>query len=200
MNQLTPSTLDGDHTFAALLPALVRRGRPIALVGMMGAGKSALSRQLSVLSGLGYQDTDCVIEKRLGMSIAHFFAKEGEAAFRAIESEIIGEILQRGAAILALGGGTFISPDLRQCLLREADCIFLDVPPDQLWSRVKGRLSKRPMIDKDDPRATFDALYQQRVPIYAEAPIHVAWQSEHLINTALHVKQALWAYLQAEAS
>ena len=187
-----------DQSFNALMPILARRDRPIALLGMMGAGKSTMARQLAGLAGLGYIDTDHEITKRAGMSIPKFFAEQGEAAFRALETTVITELCTRGAVFLALGGGAFINPALRTLLLEQTDCVFLDVPKEMLWGRVGQRISKRPMLNTDDPRATFEELYAQRAPIYAEAPIRIRVTSNHQMDTVILVKEALWAHIESE--
>ena len=196
---MTPST-EIDRSFNALMPILAARDRPVALLGMMGAGKSTITRQLAALSGLGYIDSDREINKRLeaesGMQIPRFFAEYGEAVFRAIELESIQKTLTQGAMFLALGGGAFINPTVRSLLLEQADCVYLDVPKEILWGRIRHRISKRPMLDTDNPRATFDVLYQQRAPIYAEAPIHVRVHSNHQMDTVTLVKKALWTHIE----
>lgn len=194
------SSTEIDRSFNALMPILAVRDRPVALLGMMGAGKSTITRQLASLSGLGYIDSDREISKRLeaefGMNIPLFFADHGEAAFRTIERECIQKTLKQGAMFLALGGGAFINPTVRSVLLKRADCVYLDVPKEILWKRISHRISKRPMLDTDNPRATFDALYQQRAPIYAQAPIHVQVTTNHQMDTVALVKKALWAHIK----
>lgn len=193
-------SMQEDKSFSALLQRLLRRGRPIAFVGMMGSGKTLLARQLSVMLGLGVIDTDYEVEKRLGMTIAEYFATEGEEAFRKVEAQVVEEFLRQGAAIMSLGGGAFIRDDVRTKLLAEADCVYLNVPPEQLWARVRTRLVKRPMLNTDNPRATFDALYRERMPIYRLAHIHFDWQEETVVDTVMRLKSLLWQHLASEAS
>ena len=200
----TSSCSETDRSFNALMPILARRNRPIALLGMMGAGKSTMARQVAGLLGMGYADADREINKwtirNTGMDIPYFFAEYGEDTFRKIETEIITEQLEHGAQFLALGGGAFINPHLRTLLLEKADCVYLDVPKEILWGRIKHQIAKRPMLDTDDPRATFDALYTARAPIYAEAPIHVHVTSNQQIDTLMLVKEALWTHVECDLS
>lgn len=194
------SSFQTDQNFNALMPLLARRSRAVVLLGMMGAGKSAMARQLAVLSGLGYVDADREIVRRAGMSIPRLFAEQGEAAFRALENQVITAQLERGAIFLALGGGAFINPVLRSLLLKKADCIYLDVPKEMLWRRISKNIAKRPMLDTDDPKATFEALYQQRAPMYAEAQMRVQVTSDHQMDTVILIRQVLWQYIEAEES
>ena len=189
-----------NHSFSALVSALLTRERPLVLVGMSGAGKSMLSQQLSALSGLNYYDTDCVIVERLGMSIAQYFATEGVAAFRVVESEVIRAIVGHGTAILAIGAGAFINAELRDFLLEETDCVYIDVPANELWQRIKGHIATLPMLNTEDPCGTFDELYRVRAPIYAEAPIHLKWQSENLIEMAMQIKNIVLAHFESNSS
>ncbi len=132
----------------------------IVFIGFMGAGKStALAAAREV--GLETTETDELIERELGVSIADFFAREGEEAFRAREAEVVGALLERadGGAI-ALGGGSVLSEPVRAALDRHV-VAWLQVDAEEAWGRVEG--SGRPLA-RD--RATFDTLLAERTPLY----------------------------------
>ena len=140
-----------------------RRGA-LVFVGFMGAGKTTAARGASLRFGLQLIDSDAVLERRLGHTIAEEFELHGEAAFRAREERLVCELLEsadRGAAI-ALGGGSVLSEKVRAAL-RHHTVVLLDVDPNTAWRRAAGR--NRPLA-RD--RATFEALHAQRAPLYEQ--------------------------------
>ena len=197
--KIVSTTDEATYRTDMFLPLLLRLQRPIALVGMMGAGKTTVARQLSTITGLQYIDIDHQIERLVGCTIPHYFADYGEVAFRQKEAEVVQDYLGRGSEILALGGGAFIQNHLREVLLQRAWCIYLDVPLETLWQRVKHRQSSRPMIQgqqASDAYNHFAALYAKRAPIYAEASIVIACQNESSVDVAQKIKHTLWDFLQ----
>jgi shikimate kinase/3-dehydroquinate synthase len=134
----------------------------IVCIGFMGAGKSTAARGAAESLGTEAVDVDHVIEERLGKPIERVFAEDGEHAFRAAEEEVALELLRAGgASVLALGGGAVIHERVRQALAGHL-VIWLDVPLDAAWARVKG--SGRPLA-RD--RASFARLFGEREPLYA---------------------------------
>ncbi len=146
--------------------------RTIVLVGMMGAGKTAVGRRLAKALGWPFTDADMAIEAAAGTSIANIFEEIGEAAFRARERQVIARLLADGRQVLALGGGAFVDPDTRRLVRASAISIWLRADLDVLVRRT-GRRNDRPLLAGGDPRLKLAALLEQRVPIYAEADLIV---------------------------
>ena len=133
----------------------------------MGAGKSAVGRQLARLLHLDFADSDEEIEARTGVDIAFIFEKEGEEGFRKREAKAIDDLTQREGIVLATGGGAIVEPQNRSHLGARGFVIYLHTTVDQQLARTrKGR--DRPLLDNDDPRAVLEALMATREPIYRE--------------------------------
>jgi shikimate kinase len=136
----------------------------IVLVGFMGAGKTTVGILLAAELGLPFADSDDVIERRAGRSIRQIFAEDGELAFRALEHQVIADLLAGGQTVLALGGGAAEHPQTRDKLrsARATQVIYLQVSWEQALRRVGGDTG-RPMLAEPDVAA----LYQRRLPAYA---------------------------------
>ena len=144
-------------------------GRPqnVFLIGPMGAGKSAVGRQLARLLHLDFVDSDDEIERRTGVDVPFIFEKEGEAGFRKREASAIDDLSRRDGIVLATGGGAVIDPQNRNHLGARGFVVYLHTSVDQQLSRTrKGR--ERPMIADDDPRASLERLMAEREPLYRE--------------------------------
>lgn len=126
----------------------------IVLAGFMGAGKTTVGRELAARLGLPFVDVDSTIEGRAGTSIAELFERDGEAAFRRIESETTLEVLRGPDAVVALGGGAVTDPAIASAL-EWATVVYLDVSFGEAMRRV-GRAESRPMLQRGDPRALFE--------------------------------------------
>lgn len=147
--------------------------KPIVLLGMMGAGKSALGVRLADALSLPFIDADTEIEKAAGKSIADIFEEHGEAAFRDGEHRVIKRLLSDKPLLLALGGGAFINDATRALVKEKAISIWLDVPLDELVARVQKKPDKRPLLIGQDVRAKLNELMESRGPVYAEADLRV---------------------------
>lgn len=146
--------------------------RTVALVGMMGAGKSSVGRRLAAKLGVAFHDADAEIEAAAGCSISEIFDRYGEAAFRDGERKIVARLLDQPPHVLATGGGAFIDPDTRAKIRDTAISVWIKVPVDVLISRV-GRRDTRPLLRDGDPRETMERLLKTREPVYAEADLTV---------------------------
>lgn len=143
--------------------------RSIVLIGFMGCGKSTVGRELQGLLGYPLVDTDQLIEERAGCTISGLFERDGEAAFRDMETAVLRELAQGGGAnrIIATGGGIILRPENR-ALLRSLGCVaWLHAPVDTIARRT-GRNRDRPLLHTDDPRARIEALLAERLPLYRE--------------------------------
>ena len=145
----------------------VRHPQNLFLVGPMGAGKSAVGRQLARLLHLEFVDSDQEIESRTGVDIPFIFEKEGEAGFRKREAGVIDDLSRKDGIVLATGGGAIMDPENRNHLGARGFVIYLHTSVDQQLSRTrKGR--DRPLLKNDDPRAVLEALMATREPLYRE--------------------------------
>ncbi len=139
----------------------------LALVGFMGAGKSAVGMGVAQRRSLPFVDSDAVIEEQMG-PIAEIFALHGEGYFRAVERDVCTALLERARTVplvVSLGGGAVRSGDVREALRGVAHVAWLTAPPDVLWERVTagGEAAVRPLA-RD--RAAFAALLAEREPLY----------------------------------
>ena len=149
-------------------PAL--RGRTIALVGLMGVGKSTIGRRLAAALDLPFRDADQEIEKAAGCSISQIFAERGEEEFRAGERRVISRLLDEGPHVLATGGGAFMNAQTRALVKEKAVSVWLKADLDVLVRRVS-RKDTRPLLAGRDPRKVLKQLMSERYPVYAEADI-----------------------------
>ena len=146
--------------------------RAIVLVGLMGSGKSSIGRRLASRLSMDFADADSEIETAAGCSIADFFERHGEPAFRAGERRVIARLLDNGPRVLATGGGAFIDPDTRRLLADKAVTVWLSAELDLLVKRC-ARRDTRPLLRAGDPREILAALMEERYPIYGQADITV---------------------------
>lgn len=146
--------------------------RSLVLVGLMGAGKSAIGRRLAGRLDIPFVDADQEIEKAAGQTVKEIFAQHGEACFREGERRVIGRLLNAGPQVIATGGGAFMNAELRAEIGRKGVSIWLKADIDVLMERVSRRDS-RPLLNAGDPRAIMESLMAQRYPVYAAADITV---------------------------
>jgi shikimate kinase len=151
---------------------MTRLDRTVALVGMMGAGKSSVGRRLATRLGVTFKDADSEIELAAGCSVAEIFERYGEAAFRDGERKVIARLLDEPPLVLATGGGAFIDPQTRARLKESAMTVWIKAPVDVLLNRVSRR-GNRPLLRTADPRDTLERLLKERAPVYAEADITI---------------------------
>lgn len=146
--------------------------RSIALVGMMGAGKTVIGRRLASQLGLDFIDTDHEIEAAACLTIPEIFQKHGEPYFRDRECRVVARLIAEGPRVVATGGGAFIHASTRAALRAGAVSIWLKADFDVLMRRVRKR-ANRPLLQTPDPEGTMKRLIADRYPIYAEADVTV---------------------------
>lgn len=145
--------------------------RIIAIIGLMGVGKTTLGLKLANKLGYYFIDSDQEIEDRQKRSIKDIFAQEGEPYFRTIEKEVIQEVILREENIvLSLGGGAFMNEEVRASLKEKAVVVWLDAGIDHILHRV-GYKDNRPLLNQVDKRKVLQDLMAQRRPIYAKADL-----------------------------
>ena len=138
------------------------------LLGFMGAGKSTIARGLDP----DYLDMDALIEKRLGMSIADFFAAKGEEAFRQIESEILADLLQTNQ-VVSTGGGVVISQRNRDLLKTNSDNIYLKADFETLYHRISADEDNQRPLFLNNSKEELAAIFQERQAWYEEVASRV---------------------------
>ena len=146
--------------------------KTVVLVGMMGAGKTAVGRALAAKLDVPFIDSDAEIEKAANMSIAEIFARDGEAFFREKESQVIARLLEEERCILSTGGGAYLAEGNRAVISERGVAVWLNADVDLLWSRVKHK-DTRPLLRTDNPRKTLEEIYAARVPFYGRADLPV---------------------------
>jgi shikimate kinase len=149
-----------------------RPDRSIALIGLMGAGKSSVGRRLAKKLRLPFVDSDAEIEQAAGLAVSDIFARYGEAYFRDGERRVIARLASGPPRVIATGGGAFVDPQTRALLLDRCTVVWLDAEIDTLAERVS-RTDKRPLLRGKDPRTLLAGLAEARNPLYAEAHLKV---------------------------
>lgn len=145
-----------------------RLRRTVALVGMMGAGKSSVGRRLAARLDVPFVDADAEVEKAAGCSISDIFARYGEAAFRDGERRVIARLLHEPPHVLATGGGAFIDEGTRADIARLATSVWLRAPVALLAERV-ARRDTRPLLKDGNPQEILARMLEEREPVYATA-------------------------------
>lgn len=151
---------------------VLRLKKTVVMVGMMGAGKTAVGTAVARQLGVPFLDSDEEIVKAAHRSIAEIFARDGEPFFRARETEVLGRLLRGDPCILSTGGGAFLAEQNRALIAGAGVSVWLRADLDLLWQRVRHKTT-RPLLRTANPRETLRQLYEARVPLYAQAEIVV---------------------------
>ena len=145
----------------------------IILVGFMASGKSHVGRILSQRAGMPLVDADTVIVERAGKSIEQIFADEGEAAFRALEREVIADLCGGSGQIISAGGGAFVDSENRRAMLDGGTVFCLQARPETIYQRLQADhesgAAARPLLAGDDPLGRIRELLAQRAEAYGQA-------------------------------
>ena len=152
-------------------PVPLHRGN-LFLVGLPGAGKSTLGRQLARRLRMRFVDADAELEHRLGVSIPTIFEIEGEAGFRDREESTLAELTLLSGVVLSTGGGAVLRPANRARLKENGTVIYLHADPAILWERVR-HSRNRPLLQSADPRTRLAILYAERDALYREVADYV---------------------------
>lgn len=150
----------------------MRLNRTVALVGMMGAGKTAIGKRLAARLDVRFADADHAISAcAADMSIAEIFSKYGEPEFRRLERSVIARLLTEPPLVLATGGGAYMDEATRAALKDGAFTVWLKAPVDVLLGRVRKSSTVRPLLAGPNPRQALEALLAVREPFYAQADL-----------------------------
>lgn len=174
------------------------RARTIALVGLMGVGKSSVGRRLANALDLPFRDADHEVETAAGRSIPDIFADLGEPAFREGERRVIARLLDDPPHVLATGGGAFMNPETRALIKSKAISVWLKADLDVLARRIS-RKDNRPLLTGKDPMQVLKEQAEARYPAYAEADIVVETGDAAHHVTVDQIIQALGAHLEKQA-
>lgn len=146
--------------------------RTVVLVGMMGAGKTAVGTALARFLDVPFLDSDEEITRAAQRTIAEIFERDGEAFFRARESEVLQRLLSGAPAILSTGGGAYLAERNRALITEKGVAVWLKADLELLWNRVRHKTT-RPLLRTADPKATLRQLLDVRAPVYALADVVV---------------------------
>jgi shikimate kinase len=147
------------------------KGVNVYLIGMMGTGKTTVGRLLAQELGYGFLDTDDVIVKAAGKSINEIFAEDGEAAFRQLESDVLGQICAYTKLTIATGGGIVIKQE-NWSYLHHGLIVWLDAAVELLVQRL-AEDNTRPLLQDPDPQSKLRSLLEARTPLYSQADLHI---------------------------
>jgi len=190
---------DTDGGTTAGLPVIPQS---IVLVGLMGAGKTAIGRRLAQRFGIPFVDADHEIETAAGCTIEEIFERFGEAAFRDGERRVIARLLDNPVQVLSTGGGAFIDAETRARIQARGLSVWLRADLELMVKRVSRR-TNRPLLKSGDPRAILGQLMAARYPVYAEARVHVDSIDGPPEATTDRVQEAILTHLnrlEAEAA
>ncbi|MEL7167349.1 MAG: shikimate kinase [Pseudomonadota bacterium] len=161
--------------------ARYRLKKTVVMVGMMGAGKTAVGRALAARLGVPFLDSDAEIERAANMSVPEIFARDGEPFFREKEAQVIARLLDEECGVLSTGGGAFLQKRNRMAISERGVSVLLNADLDLLWSRVKHK-DTRPLLRTSNPRATLSEIYAARLPVYALADVRVQSEADFSIE------------------
>ncbi len=160
----------------------------IYLIGLMGAGKTTIGRQLAKALKLPFYDSDKAIEESTGVDISTIFEFEGEEGFRDREQKMIQQLTQRKGIVLATGGGAILREQNRKLLKENGFIVYLQCSVERVLERTR-RDTQRPLLQTDNPKERIESLFAQREPLYlscADYKIDTgAMQSKTVVNHIL---------------
>lgn len=172
-----------------------RLDRPVALVGMMGSGKSSIGPRLARDLGLAFHDIDAEIAAETGKPIGRIFAEDGEAAFRKLEADTTAARVATGPCILATGGGALTTPATATLLEQQTIMVWLETSVTVMLRRTRN--SDRPLLKTPDPAETLRSLLTVRQPLYEKAPLHLSTNRGTPAALTRKLVEMIDAYIQA---
>ena len=169
------------------------RKAQIVMVGLMGAGKSAIGRRLAARLKMPFIDADAEIEAAAGCTVAEIFERHGEAAFREGERAVINRLMDGTPKVIATGGGAFLDESLRTLFKARGISVWLRAELGVLLLRTSRR-SHRPILRQGDPKEILGRLIDERYPVYLQADITVDSTDKPLEEMVTSVHKALRKY------
>lgn len=170
---------------------MVRLKKTVVMVGMMGAGKTAVGTALARTLGVPFMDSDDEIVRAADRSIAEIFERDGEAFFRARETEVLARLLHGVPCVLSTGGGAFLADSNRALITGAGVSVWIRADLELLWHRVRHKTT-RPLLRTPNPRETLRTLYEARLPFYQMADVVVESSADVSVDDmALRVIAAL---------
>ena len=164
--------------------------RPVILTGFMGSGKSSVGRELAKSLGRPFIDLDALIVADAGMSINEIFVSEGEEAFRNRESACLGQVLQKGTAVIASGGGVVLSLANRRLMRTRGIVVNLTASLPVILGRLKGA-TDRPLYCGEDAANRVAALMEERQHFYADADIRIDTDNKSVEDVSAQIIKIL---------
>ncbi|MFT5525666.1 MAG: shikimate kinase [Pirellulaceae bacterium] len=144
----------------------------VILIGYRGTGKSTVALLVAESLGLSWIDADDEIESRAGCTIKEIFAQDGEAAFRDLEQQVVADLVERDAIVIAMGGGAILREANRQAMAKAAGgVVWLQASVDSVYKRVTGDSTtgaRRPQLSGLSDYAEIEDLMKKRQPLYRE--------------------------------
>lgn len=144
----------------------------LVLIGFMGTGKSTIGKLCADRLGYGYFDSDAVIEAQAGCSITQLFARQGEAAFRSLEKQVLAALSARSDVVIATGGGAVQDPENATTLRANGRIVLLTATPECILARIHDAATRPLLANAPDPHARIAALLAEREAAYRRAAHH----------------------------
>lgn len=186
--QLNKSSYTGSTPMASR--RLIILPKTIALVGMMGVGKTSIGRRLAKELSVPFKDSDLEVEAAAGQSVTDIFQRYGAQEFHDTERRVINRLLSEKPHILSTGVEAFVTPETRKILKEQTYCVWLRASLETLLPRVSRR-THRPQLEVGDKRAILEGLLAEYEPLYAEADIHIDCNQNSLDLTVETIINAL---------
>ncbi|MDD5276008.1 MAG: shikimate kinase AroK [Methylovulum sp.] len=166
------------------------RSENIYLVGLMGAGKTTIGRQLARTLKLPFYDSDKAIEERTGVDIPTIFEFEGEEGFRDREQKMIQQLTQMRGIVLATGGGAILREENRNLLKENGFIVYLQCSVERILERTR-RDTQRPLLQTENPKERIEHLFLQREPLYLSC-------ADFKVNTGIMASKDVVEYILEE--
>ncbi|MEM9031743.1 MAG: shikimate kinase [Pseudomonadota bacterium] len=158
-----------------------RLKKTVAMIGMMGSGKTAIGTATARSLGVPFLDSDNEISRAANLTIPEIFERYGEPFFREKEAQVVGPLLAGPAGILSTGGGAYLDAGNRETIAKKGVALWLRADLELLWSRVRHK-DTRPLLRTPDPKGTLAKLLRERAPVYSEADLVVDASADYSID------------------